>query len=75
MIVHRKADGCKQADRNSGAAPREMVDSHHFADVVSIDGTRDDRIGDGDKKPQSLLVTSGVSSKITPATARIRSLE
>jgi hypothetical protein len=72
-MILGKADGRQQLNRDSCTAIREAIDAHNFADVVPIDGTEGGRVREGDKKPHVLLVTSGVSSEITSATARIHS--
>jgi len=71
MILHGKADGRQQVDRDSFTAIREVIDPHNFADVVSIDRAEGVGIGEGDKKPQMFLVASVVSSEIASATAGI----
>jgi hypothetical protein len=75
MILYGKADGRQQVDGDSFTAVREVIDPHNFADVVSIDSAEGVGIGEGDKKPQMLLVTSAVSSEIKSTTARIHSGE
>jgi hypothetical protein len=75
MILHGKADGRQQVDRDSFTAIREVIHPHNFADVVSIDSAEGVAIGKGDEKTQMLLVTSAASSEIKSTTARIHSGE